>query len=286
MCSLFERESSSQSVKDFFDKRFKRLCISDINSDVEFIVGHEKVSIKGHKLFFSTASEVFYEMLAELSVVELVNIGPEGFKAMKEFIYTGEVSFSSMTHAVSTLVTAKKFLVPLLDLKCIEYIRDKHSSEVLQIYEEFKGENITHFNDTCFELFETITYDILESDGFLSAKSETIDLLLKLESLALSSELELFTFFEKWALAQAEREEISDECLGSHFNGLKKHIRFLTMSPKEFALSASKSLLLTKDEKLDIALNILCPGSTPYPDNLCPIQKKRKFTCSTTWNQL
>ncbi|RZF48716.1 hypothetical protein LSTR_LSTR011346 [Laodelphax striatellus] len=281
---LFKRGKNCKlSDEEFFKDRFKRLCDSDINSDCEFLVGCNKEIIKGHKLIFSTASPVFYAMfhgnLKENAVIVVSDLEPKGFEKMKKFIYTDDVNFETYIQVIWTLVTAKKYIIPHLVKRCMDFLHNGTNTYCLQAlhyYEYLKDRNITEFNQICHKIIEEKTLRILSGDSFSSVKPETVSWILSFESLALDSELELFNFFEKWALAEAKRKKISPNELGSSFNDLKKHIRFLTMNAKEFALAA-KSSLLTDEEKLAIALNMAEFGSTPLPDSLSPSRTKRNF---------
>ncbi|XP_039298539.1 BTB/POZ and MATH domain-containing protein 3-like [Nilaparvata lugens] len=86
------RGDSASPDNQSFETRFHRLVDSDMLSDCEFVLGSQKTSIKGHKVFFSAASEVFHAMfcsdLKETNPVHVEDLEPEGFKAMKQFIYT------------------------------------------------------------------------------------------------------------------------------------------------------------------------------------------------------
>ncbi|XP_022188756.2 BTB/POZ domain-containing protein 6-like isoform X1 [Nilaparvata lugens] len=283
---LFKPDKTCKTEEEFFDKRFHRLYDSDINSDCEFLVGNEKIVFKGHKLIFSTASPVFYAIfygnLKEDSVVVLSDLAPEGFKKMKQYIYTGEVEFQTYIQIIWTLFIGKKYSIPTLVTKCMEFLRDgtdTYCLEALRFYEYLNDRSVTDCNQLFQKIVEEKTFNILSDDSFLSAKRKTVGWILSLESLALTSELELFNFFEKWALAlfaKAKRMNISCDRMGKVYNHLKQHIRFLTMTPKEFA-EAAKSPLLTEGEKLAIALNIAELGSTPYPNYLSSNTRKRYF---------
>ncbi|XP_022188754.2 BTB/POZ domain-containing protein 3-like isoform X3 [Nilaparvata lugens] len=289
---LFKPDNACKTDQEFFKKRFKRLCDSDIQSDCEFIVGSNKFVIKGHKLIFSMASPVFYDMFYGKNGIDpkviVKDLNVYGFKAMKEFIYTGGVDFKSYQNSTSnyvlcTYIAATKFKIVQLVSKCIKFMEDEINSDPPQVICYFNNSNYI-WNDTadqlnkiCRKAIETHTQKILSNNVFLSADPRTVDWILNLESLALKSELELFKLFETWALAKAKRENIAMDKMGIMFNDLQKHIRFLTMTAKEFA-EAAKSPLLTEGEKLAIALNMAEFGATPYPGHLSANRVKRNFT--------
>ncbi|RZF45266.1 hypothetical protein LSTR_LSTR011094 [Laodelphax striatellus] len=277
----------SSSTKTF-QERFHRLCLEDgggIAYDCEFVIGPENVIVKGHKLLFSAASEVFkamfYSDLREEKTVKVEDLDPEGFKGMKQFIYSGQVSFTSAIHALFTYASARKYIVPGLGEECIKYVEEKlQPSEVLELYEYCKVLCISEFDDLCRKIIQEKTDEVVASEYFLSSKIETIELFLKFPSLKLESEIKVFVHFERWALAEADRKNISDKLMQSSFNNLKKHIRFLTMSLKEFASCPLKSLFLSQEEKNTIIHNLIDVNSEPMPEYLSPERQQRKFDIS------
>ncbi|XP_022188733.2 BTB/POZ domain-containing protein 6-like [Nilaparvata lugens] len=279
---LSKPDKTCKIEKGSFDRRFHQFYDSDITSDCEFLVGNEKSVIKGHKLVFSAASTVFYAKfygdLKENSVVELSDLEPEGFKKMKQYIYTGEVSFETYDQIIYTLVIGKKYSIPTLATKCMELLeegKDTYRLQALKYYEYLNERSISELNQLCERIVEENTFDILSKEGFLSAKHKTVGWILGFESLALTSEVELFNFVEKWALAKA-KPAIPTSAEG--FNHIKKDIRFLTMDGEQFADVATKTTLLTDGEKLAISLNLLKFGSTSLPEYLSNNRKERNFT--------
>ncbi|RZF43706.1 hypothetical protein LSTR_LSTR015245 [Laodelphax striatellus] len=262
-----------------FDERFKRLFDDDIGNDCEFVVGLQSATIKGHKLIFSSASDVFRAMFYgsfKQEPVRITDLEPDEFKGMKYFIYTGEVIFTSAIETLLIYIAAQKYNIPELCRQCTQYIHTHTSaSEVLEFYEYCKTRSISEFDETCCRIIQEKTEDVLKSDYFLHAEKETVDLILGFQSLKLASELDVFDYFEKWATAEAGRSQISAEEMGSCFNSLKKHIRFLSMSWEDFASKPAKSLFLTHDEKYVIGLNIKSFGSAPYPEHLSSLQQPR-----------
>ncbi|XP_039275986.1 kelch-like protein 31 [Nilaparvata lugens] len=263
---------------DRFLERFLRLeCF-----DCEFIVGSLKEVVKGHKLLFSAASDEFKTMFncdfKHQTRVKVVDLDPVGFKSMKQFIYSGEVSFTSAIHALLTFAAARKYSVHDLDEKCIKYVIENiQPSEVLQFYESCKALHISEFDQLCCKVIQEKTNEVVASEFFLSSKTETIELLLKLPGLKLESESEVFEHFERWAQAEADRKSINVDLMPSYFNNLKKHIRFLTMNVKEFASRVSGSSLMTPDEKNVILQNLMDSNPEPMPTYLSIEQEIRKF---------
>ncbi|RZF40438.1 hypothetical protein LSTR_LSTR013900 [Laodelphax striatellus] len=265
-----------------FQKRFLRFAESDIYSDCQFMVGPEKTIIKGHKLIYSAASEVFeamfYGPLKEDMSVNVDDLSAEGFQCMKTFIYTGDISFTSAIQALLTYIAARKYLVTHLDTVCRNFIEEKiQSSDVLEFCDICLANNITEFKDLCLKIIQDKTDEVVDSEYFVLAESDTIELILKLPGLKLTSEIELFAHFERWALEEAKRRQMSSNEIASSFDNLKKHIRFLTVNGDEFVSRIYESVLLTQEEKHAIAINQIKLMSKPLPDSISLIQQPRDF---------
>ncbi|RZF43069.1 hypothetical protein LSTR_LSTR001247 [Laodelphax striatellus] len=279
MCS---NTSDDSYLLEKFAKRFLNSSNNGIDYDCEFLVGSQQVVVRGHKLVFAVTSDVFramfYGELREYKTVIVEDLDPEGFECMKQFIYTGEIKFSSAIQALLTYIAAGKYLIPLLEKVCCKYIEEKtHPSEVLEFYECCKGFNVSKFEELCSKIIRKKTDEVVVSDYFTTAKLETIEMILSSSSLKLKSELEVFDIFERWALAEASRNAIAVELMASSFETLKKHIRFLAMSGEQFVSRVAESSLLTQEEKLIIAMNMIKLNTKPMPEGLSPEQKQRQF---------
>ncbi|XP_022192623.2 BTB/POZ domain-containing protein 6 [Nilaparvata lugens] len=268
------------------NKKFLRLESVGIDSDCEFVVGSLNEIVKGHKLLFSVASDVFKAMfygdLKQESPVKVVDLDPIGFKLMKQFIYTGEVCFTSAIDALLTFSAARKYLIPDLEENCIKYINGNiQPSEVLEFFESCKVLYISEFDGLYSKIIQEKTDEVVDSEFFLTSKTETIESLLKLPCLKLESEREVFEHFERWAKAESDRKSINVDLMPSYFNNLKKHIRFLTMSLKEFVSCVEKSFILTREEKNAILNNLIEFNSEPMPKCLSLEREQRKFKTSS-----
>ncbi|RZF44186.1 hypothetical protein LSTR_LSTR003826 [Laodelphax striatellus] len=104
--------SSDEYLSQKFEKRFLNLLDNNMDCDCEFDVGSQNIVIRGHKFLFSAASEVFHAMFygkfKEEEAVRVEDLDPEGFQGMRQFIYTGEVNFTSSIHLLSIYIAARK----------------------------------------------------------------------------------------------------------------------------------------------------------------------------------
>ncbi|RZF40349.1 hypothetical protein LSTR_LSTR008779 [Laodelphax striatellus] len=281
-------KTSSESSKTFKD-RFYRLPEIGIDYDCEFIIvgtDTDNVVVEGHRFIFAVASDVFkamfYGELTEEKSVQIEDLDPEGFKGLKQYIYTSEISLTSVKHASSIYLAAHKYMIAELRSECFKYIENNiKPSEVLELYEWCETNRIiSEFEALCSKLIKEKTEEVVDdyrSKYLLPCKPSTVEMFLKSPSLRLDSELQVFTHFERWAHAEIDRENISDDSkVASHFNDLKKHIRFLTMKPEELTSRVAKSRLLTDEEKRAIGCALMNSNST-LPDTLSPIKESRKF---------
>ncbi|XP_039287981.1 BTB/POZ domain-containing protein 6-like [Nilaparvata lugens] len=272
--------SSEISVNSAFNTRFHRLLESNMLSDCEFVVGEQKTVIKGHKVFFSLASEVFQVMfcgdLKETAPVQVIDLEPEGFQGMKTYIYTGEIKFTSVIHALHTYTAARKYIIPNLPQKCVDYIETKlKPCGVLELQDTCRLYCISDFDEVCSRIINQHTGEVLSSSYFPTASIDAVESILKSPSLNVKSEVEIFFNFERWALAEIERREIPAEDVATCFNNLKKHIRFLTMSGEEFVERVEPSPLLTREEKYAIAINRIKLNPKVTAESISMIQESR-----------
>ncbi|XP_039285151.1 BTB/POZ domain-containing protein 6-B-like [Nilaparvata lugens] len=268
--------STPESLKSKFE-----LCLNnDDLSDCEFLVGEQKCKIKGHKLLFGISSPVFravlYDGLHNASTFEVKDVEPDVFQGMKQFIYTDSVNFSSGLQACSSYLASWKYVIPDLMSKCVQYIKDNISvSEVIDVYEFSCKYNIPDIEKICAAVFQNKTREVMQSEKFLSANVQTLETILKMDSLNLESELEVFKYTEKWAIAEAVRRNI--DLQAEYFNCIKKHVRFLTMDKDQYKEGLSKSDLITAEERISLLHNLM-DLEDELPHKFCPVSEPRNFT--------
>ncbi|XP_022191711.2 BTB/POZ domain-containing protein 2 [Nilaparvata lugens] len=241
------------------------LCLNnDDLSDCEFLVGEKKCKIKGHKLLFGISSPVFRDMLYDGLhskngvTYEVIDVEPEEFQGMKQFIYTDNVVFTSGLHACSVYLASWKYVIPELMPKCVQYIKDNLSvTEVIDVFEFSRLNNIPDIEKICLTIFKEKTREVMQSEKFLTTDIHTLEAILKLDSLKLESEVEVFQYVEKWALAESCRRNIDLQQQGEYFNCIKRHLRILTIDKEQYEKGLSKSHLLTDKEKIPILHNLL-----------------------------
>ncbi|RZF39356.1 hypothetical protein LSTR_LSTR000877 [Laodelphax striatellus] len=263
------------------------LCLNnDDLSDCEFLVGNQKCRIKGHKLLFGISSPVFRAMLYDginsnsAATYEIEDVEADVFHGMKQFFYTDSVNFTSGLHACSVYLASWKYVIPDLMSKCVQYITDNLSvSEAIDVYEFSRLNNIPNIETICSAVFQNKTREIMQSEKLLSSDILTLETILKMDSLKLESEFEVFKYTEKWALAEASRKNIDLQQQGEYFNCIKRHIRFLTMDKDQYQEGPFMSDLVTSEEKLSITHNLLGLGvGDRFPQKLSRVTEPRIFT--------
>ncbi|XP_022193519.1 uncharacterized protein LOC111051329 [Nilaparvata lugens] len=288
MCSNAGNNTDNSNLIEKFSKRFISLSDEGMDFDCEFIVGIKKVVVRGHKFLFAASSKVFQAMfygdLKEDKTVIVEDLNSDGFESMKQFIYTGEINFTSVIKALLTYVAARKYLISVLSEVCSNYIKENIlPAEVLEFYECCKIVSVSEFEELCCKIIQEKTDEVITSEYFTLAKPESIELILKSSSLSLKSEFEVFDLFERWALAEASRNEIAVGSMATSFNHLKKHIRFLTIGGQQQCVSrVSESLLLTPHEKFAIGMNQMKVNARPVPASLSSQSQQRHFITSAS----
>lgn len=120
----FDWQVSRKEVRE----RGQYLLENSLWTDCRFIVGIEpnQIVIEGHKLFLAMASPVFEAMfyggMAEKDPITILDVQPEAFKALLEYIYTDKINLTSFDQACELCYGAKKYMLPHLVEKCTKYL--------------------------------------------------------------------------------------------------------------------------------------------------------------------
>ncbi|XP_076178547.1 BTB/POZ domain-containing protein 1 isoform X2 [Ptiloglossa arizonensis] len=247
-------------------------------SDCNFIVGQEphQQTLKGHKLFLAMSSPVFEAMffggIAEKNdPISIPDVQPEAFKALLEYIYTDRVDLGSFELACELCYCAKKYMLPSLVEECTKYLwSDLSPKKACRAYEFAKLFEEPVLMEKCLQIICTRTYDVLRESSWKDIELGTLLTVLEQEHLQINSEIELFYAVECWAKAECARKSLDmndGKSLKSVIGNALLKIRFLSLSPQDFAEGPGMSLLLTKDEAFAILMNILCTGNKePMPE--------------------
>lgn len=257
-------------------------------SDCRFIVGtdpHQQV-LEGHKLFLAMSSPVFEAMffggMAEKDPISIQDVQPDAFKALLEYIYTDKINLNSFDQACELCYAAKKYMLPHLVEECTKYIwSDLYPRNACRAYEFAKLFEEPILMEKCLQIICTQTKEVLSESSFDDVELSTIIAVFDQEHLNIETELDLFNALTRYSSRQ------TTQCAGvkvPRLDGIASpstdnnplhptlrdaimKIRFLTLSPQQFAEGPASSNLLSQSEKFAILMNISSPSiDIPMPD--------------------
>ena len=242
-----------QSTKKTVLERSRHMFNNPFMSDVRFSCEGSDKKVFAHKYVLATSSAVFYAMfygeLAEKNSVHLKDTNEEGLQEFLRFLYTDECNLST-DNAVFVLYLAKKYIVPSLAQKCIEFLeanlRVENAVTVVQQAIQFDEKKLER---KCWNLIDVETRGAIASDAFTDISQATLAELVKRESLNVK-EVDLFKAVLKWGEAECSRKEIDANPKNKRvvIGNAIYQIRFASMTPQEFAQNASQSGILTPEE--------------------------------------
>lgn len=279
-----------QTKKQKVSQRGQYLLETGQWSDCKFIVGrepHQQV-LEGHKVFLAMSSPVFEAMfyggMAEKSdPIPIRDVQPEAFKALLEYIYTDRVDLGSFELACELCYCAKKYMLPFLVEECTKFLwSDLSPKKASRAYEFAKLFEEPVLMEKCLQIICTKTLDVFKESSWDEIELGTLLTVFEQNELLISSEIELFTALERWSKAECVRKSLDPLDKKSQRsvigNSLTK-IRFLTLTPQEFAEGPGRSSLLTKEEAFAILMNISSSNSEiSMPEGFSTNTQKRYNT--------
>ncbi|XP_063375909.1 kelch-like protein 26 [Cydia fagiglandana] len=254
-------------------------------SDCSFLVGSEphQVVVPGHKLILAMASPVFEAMfyggMAERNEpIPILDVQPEAFKALLEYIYTDNINISSFDKACELCYGAKKYMLPHLVKECTRYLwSDLYPKNACRAYEFARLFEESVLMDKCLQIISTNTKEVLTDSSFEEVELSTVITVFSLEHLNVDSELDLFEAAARYARAQARRQPSPGPANKLSIRHAIEKIRFLTLTPQQFAEGPARSSLLTESEAFAVLMNILSSSSdVPLPVGFSSCRVPRK----------
>ncbi len=242
-----------QSTKKTVLERSRHMFNNPFMSDVKFSCEGSDKKVFAHKYVLATSSAVFYAMfygeLAEKNSVHLKDTNEEGLQEFLRFLYMDECNLST-DNAVFVLYLAKKYIVPSLAQKCIEFLeanlRVENAVTVVQQAIQFDEKKLER---KCWDLIDVETRGAIASDAFTDISQAILAELVKRESLNVK-EVDLFKAVLKWSEAECSRKEIDANPKNKRavIGNAIYQICFASMTRQEFAQNASQSGILTPEE--------------------------------------
>ncbi|CAH1977283.1 unnamed protein product [Acanthoscelides obtectus] len=282
---------TKQSIKDRGGYLFK----TGIWSDCRFIVGTNQQIIDGHKLFLAMSSPVFEAMffgeMPEKDPIPIVDVQPDAFKALLEYVYTDRINLTSFDQACELCYAAKKYMLPHLVEGCTKYLwSDLNPRNACRAYEFGKLFEEPLLIDKCIQIICDKTREVLSDTSFDEVQFNTLLDILDQNQLNIQSELDLFSAVEGYAqraynhsvqqsiesTVTASRNSPQTQTPENLVSEAVKKIRFLTFTPQQFADGPGKSNLLAESEKLAILMNICSPNAViPMPSGFTTNRNSR-----------
>ncbi|EFA04408.1 BTB/POZ domain-containing protein 6 isoform X1 [Tribolium castaneum] len=289
-----------QTTRKLVKERGQYLLETGMWSDCRFIVGTDpnQQVLEGHKLFLAMSSPVFEAMffggMAEKDPIAILDVQPDAFKALLEYIYTDKINLTSFDQACELCYGAKKYMLPHLVEECTKYLwSDLYPKNACRAYEFAKLFEEPILMEKCMLIICNQTQEVLSESSFDDVELSTILTVFDQDELNISSELELFSAISRYAARhnQSSGAKVprldgignpsSEGSNGNHptIRDAIMKIRFLTLTPQQFAEVPASCNLLTESEKFAILMNICSPSATtPMPPGFSTsrIARRRK----------
>ncbi|KOB67405.1 Uncharacterized protein OBRU01_19404 [Operophtera brumata] len=294
-------------------------------SDCTFLVGSEpnQVVVPGHKLILAMASPVFEAMffggMAERNEpIPILDVQPEAFRALLEYIYTDNINISSFDKACELCYGAKKYMLPHLVKECTRYLwSDLYPRNACRAFEDVELNTVItvfsldHLNiDSELNLFDAAVRYAKAHEKRTQERSISPPVDVGPPSQKRSKSPEPSTSKEKVVNVDSSAEnspaaepetrkpnEITEEVpVGPApvddknrkeetkekekltIRSAIEKIRFLTLTPQQFAEGPARSSLLTESEAFAVLMNILSSISDvamPSGFSMCRVPRKQ-----------
>ena len=266
-----------QTTRPTITERSKFIFNNDLFSDVKFVIGkmdsessrgqRRKLVIPAHKLVLSIGSPVFeamfYGKLAETSdSIELPDCEYDSLLELFRYMYSDEVNLSG-SNVMGVLYLAKKYMVPSLADKCMEYLERNvdptNLFSILSCAQKYEEKSLV---DRCWEVVDKQTEKTVKSDEFATIERSLFETIVVRDGLTIE-EIDLFKAVDLWVTKECERQGLAvDGAVKRKILGetLVKALRFPTMKLEDFACIVLDSKILTPDEIVTI---VKCLSSVP-----------------------
>ena len=243
-----------QSTKKTVLERSRYMFNNPFMSDVALSCDGSDKKFFAHKYVLGTSSAVFYAMfygeLAEKnSVVNLSDTDDVILEQFLRFLYTDECNLTE-DNAMLVLYLAKKYIVPLLADKCIEFLKGIFTEEnVLTLLDQADQLDERKLENKCWDFIELNASVVINSAAFTDIKQTTLVTLLKRDALNVK-EVDLFKAVVKWSEAECSRKgiEANPKNKRTVLGNAIYQVRFLSMTAEEFAKNVSRTGVLSAEE--------------------------------------
>ena len=270
-----------QSSKKTVLQRNAYMFNNELMSDVSFTCGESSRIFHTHKYVLATSSAVFFAMfygnLAQKeSTIPIADADEESFEEFLRYLYTDDCKITA-ENAIGVIYLAKKYLILSLAEKCCKVIEESIKPDnVFMVLEQAIQFDEKKLEAKCWDIVSKETLECINSDAFCSIRSQTLNALLKRESLTVA-EVELFKAVMKWVDSECRKQGINieeDRTARRRVLGDSVYeISFLEMSLEDFTKYVSSTGILTETEIISIFQKF---GGLDVADLKWKEQKKRR----------
>lgn len=250
-------EENWQTTRSTIRERTKFVFNNDRFSDIKFVVrnGESKQVIPAHKFLLSISSPVFEamfygELVETKDSIELPDCEYESVLELFCYMYSDEVNLSG-SNVMGVLYLAKKYMLPSLVEKCMEYLQENMDpSNVFSILPSAQKYEEKNLVERCWKVIDEKTEEAVKSEGFATVERSLLESIIARDTLTIE-EIDLFKAVDLWATKECERQDLNaDGGTKRRIVGEKivKALRFPTMKQKDFAGEVLASDILTKEE--------------------------------------
>lgn len=231
--------------------------------------------------------------------IVISDVQADAFKALLEYIYTDKININNVDKAFDLCYAAKKYMLPFVVDQCTQYLwSDLSAKNACRAYEFARLFEEPSLQEKCLQIICTKTLDVVQDSSFEEVELSTIITILDQDDLNVDNELSLFFALNRYAEKHGLRNDsestgaISEEAELPLVNveagpsnrpdpppqpqprvqeptirDAVKKIRFLTLTPQQFAEGPARTNLLSQSEAFAILMNISTPNSVyPMPE--------------------
>ena len=206
-----------QSSRPSIRERIAFLFNNETLSDIYFILGKGTASqrrIPAHKFILSISSVVFDAMFnggfasKASNEIEIPDIEPASFLLLLKFLYTDEITICPDT-VMSTLYAAKKYAVPILEQKSVEFLKSNLGPDnALTLLSQARLFDEPQLAEMCLNCIDKHTVASLNAEGFTDIDIDTLQVVLLRDSLS-ARESQIFEAVVKWSDVECRRRNIA-----------------------------------------------------------------------------
>ncbi|KXJ19949.1 BTB/POZ domain-containing protein 2 [Exaiptasia diaphana] len=186
--------------------------------------------------------------------IHLPDCTKDGLKEMLRFLHSDVVNLTG-SNVMEVLYLADKYMLPLLQDKCYEYLADNLTpDDVFTVLPQAQQSNDTRAEELCWNVVDFQTHQAVTSKAFLNISRDLLRQVLERDTLH-TDEVNLFKAVDSWASNRIEEEskkENGDAKRSVLGDDIVHLIRFPMMTPKEFADDVLVSDILRGSEVTEV----------------------------------